>query len=263
MARGRCLHHVSTCRRPGTNVLDAAAPRPASSQLQVAVNVLVICHNPCACRLHLAAVTPSISRAVSTVSASIPTSSVRLLAARSQSVEFISLLALLYRARHDLFNPSTLTSLSGTCVGTFTTLAWTVLPYAQWLRLANASKLVRYLFYMNAKLMIGYLGFPAPPGIVSYQLGPGMLVMEGIILPSSNLIHPAAATLLALAKVPLAVAMMTESGAAKSSREALPPLLFVALMSVVVTVLWHLQLRVSFARWKGRQGAVRRKVKFE
>lgn len=194
------------------------------------------------------------------VLALIPPTSVRL---RSQSVEFISLLALLYRARHDPFNPSTLTSLSGTCVGTFTTLAWMVLPYAQWLRLANASKLVRYLFYMNAKLMIGCLGFPAPPGIVAYQIGPGMLVMEGIILPSSNLVHPAAATLLALAKVPLAVAMMTESGAAKSSREALPPLLLIALTSVVVTVLWHLQLRVSFARWKGRQGAVQRKVKPE
>ncbi len=76
-------------------------------------------------------------------------------------------------------------------MGTFNSLTWLLLPYGIWVKLVNASKVPRYAFYMLAKAMIALFGFPAPPGIVPYQLGPGMLVMEGLLLPGSCLVSHA------------------------------------------------------------------------
>ena len=49
-------------------------------------------------------------------------------------------------------------------------------------------QLLRYAAYCGAKFMIGWLAFPAPPGIVQYQLGAAHLVMEGLLLPGSCLV---------------------------------------------------------------------------
>ncbi len=53
---------------------------------------------------------------------------------------------------------------------------------------APVSQLLRYATYCGAKAMIGWLDFPAPPGIVAYQLGMAHMIMEGMLLPGSCLV---------------------------------------------------------------------------
>ncbi|KXZ47795.1 hypothetical protein GPECTOR_32g407 [Gonium pectorale] len=177
------------------------------------------------------------------------------------AIEVLSLLVLLFRARHDLFSPANLTSLAGCAVGTATALAWPLLPYRHWVAMVNKAKIPRYLAYMTAKLMIGVFGIPAPPGIVAYQLGPAMLVMEGLLLPGSCLLSVRDTLLITLAKWPLGVCMMLESGATGS------PLLAVALCGRVVvaalatTLVCHTYLRYSYARWAAAGRAARAIVK--
>lgn len=150
---------------------------------------------------------------------------------RSQAVEALSLLALLFRARHELLSAANLTSLCGCFAGTLACLCWPLLSRTAFVRLVNGLKVwvtrhghriagmhaqalgqllpvpaahrahsraclahpvlcslcdaaprprlshavpqvPRYLLYMLAKAMIGFLHFPAPPGIhVRAQLG--------------------------------------------------------------------------------------------
>lgn len=54
-----------------------------------------------------------------------------------------------------------------------------------------------------AKIMIGHLGFPAPPGLTNYQLGPAMLIMEGVLLPGSCLVSQGTYDVCGLHGVPL------------------------------------------------------------
>ncbi len=49
-------------------------------------------------------------------------------------------MALLFRARHDLLSRGNLTTLSGCCTGTLTSLAWLLLPRPAWVRLVNSAK---------------------------------------------------------------------------------------------------------------------------
>ncbi|KAG2436921.1 hypothetical protein HXX76_006440 [Chlamydomonas incerta] len=164
-----------------------------------------------------------------------------------QAVEALSLAALLFRARHDLLSPGNLTTLAGCCTGTATSLAWLMLPRQAWVRLVNAAKVPRYLMYMLSKLMIGCLGFPTPPGLVPYQLGPAMLVMEGVILPGSNLLPFPAALAITLAKWPLAIAMMLGSGATDDVAAAALIAARAALVALATTALCHAYLRYSFS----------------
>ncbi|EFJ51728.1 hypothetical protein VOLCADRAFT_87483 [Volvox carteri f. nagariensis] len=148
-----------------------------------------------------------------------------------------------------LLDAGNLTSLAGCAVGTVTAAAWPLLPRRGWEALVEAAKVPRYLAYMTAKLMIGWLGFPAPPGIVPYQLGSAMLVMEGVLLPFSCLLSPRAALVLALLKFPFGVAMMLRSGATSDPVRAAVLCCRVVLAAVATTVACHTYLRASYAAW--------------
>ncbi|KAG2444212.1 hypothetical protein HYH02_009150 [Chlamydomonas schloesseri] len=175
-----------------------------------------------------------------------------------QAVEALSLLALLFRARHDLLSRGNLTTLSGCCTGTATSLAWLLLPRPAWVRLVNALKIPCYVMYMLSKLMIGCLSFPTPPGLIPYQLGPAMLVMEGVLLPGSNLLPLPTALLITLVKWPLAIAMMLGSHATDSLLTAALVTFRVVLLALATTALCHAYLRYSFRVecWRRRQAAV-------
>ncbi|GFR48451.1 hypothetical protein Agub_g10352, partial [Astrephomene gubernaculifera] len=110
-------------------------------------------------------------------------------------MEFMCLLALLFRARHDILAPSNLTSLASCIGGSGTLLAWPFLPYPAWVRLVNGYRYPRFLCYAVTKGLIAFCGFPPPPGIVPYLTGPGLLVMEGVIVPGASMLTPAAAAL--------------------------------------------------------------------
>lgn len=61
--------------------------------------------------------------------------------ASSQAVEVLSLVALLYRARHQpLLSPSNATTMMGCLSGTLTAAAWGLLPRRRWEALVNAVK---------------------------------------------------------------------------------------------------------------------------
>ncbi|KAG2491283.1 hypothetical protein HYH03_010289 [Edaphochlamys debaryana] len=165
-----------------------------------------------------------------------------------QAMEVLSLLALLFRARHDLLSPGNLTTLSGCAMGTLTTAAWPFLSRRSWVALVNAAKVPRYLFHMAAKLMIGWLGFPAPPGIVPYQMGLAMLVMEGLLLPGSCLLPFRTALVLTLLKWPLGIGMMLESGATDDVALATMLTARVVVVAMATTLACHAYLRLCFRR---------------
>ncbi|KAG2454513.1 hypothetical protein HYH02_000360 [Chlamydomonas schloesseri] len=180
-----------------------------------------------------------------------------------QAVEALSLLALLFRARHNLLSRGNLTTLSGCCTGTLAGLAWLLLPRPAWVRLVNGLKVPRYLMYMLAKAMIGFLGFPAPPGIIGYQLGPAMLVMEGLLLPGSNLLPFGTAALITLAKWPLGVAMMLGSGATAHLPTAVWLCGRIVLLALLTTATCHTQIRLSFALRRQRAAVAKARAGLE
>ncbi|KAG2436326.1 hypothetical protein HXX76_006636 [Chlamydomonas incerta] len=169
-----------------------------------------------------------------------------------QAVEALSLAALLFRARHDLLSAANLTSLCGCFAGTLACVCWPLLSRAAFVRLVNGLKVPRYALYMLAKAMIGFLGFPAPPGINAYQLGPAMLVMEGVLLPGSNVLPFRTAALITGAKWPLGVAMMLRSGATHHLPTALWLCGRIVLLALATTAACHTQMRFSFALHRRR-----------
>ncbi|GIL82191.1 hypothetical protein Vretifemale_11084, partial [Volvox reticuliferus] len=166
-----------------------------------------------------------------------------------QAMEVLSLIALLFRARNQLLDPGNLTTIVGCAMGTLTAAAWPLLPHRRWEALVNAVKIPRYFAYVTAKLMIGWLGFPAPPGIVPYQMGYAMLVMEGVLMPFSCLLSPRAALILALIKFPFAIEMMLASGATADPVRAVVLCFRVVLAAVATTIACHTYLRYSYIAW--------------
>ncbi|GLI60129.1 hypothetical protein VaNZ11_002197 [Volvox africanus] len=123
-------------------------------------------------------------------------------------LDVISLAALLFRGRHvHLLAPSNVVTLIACCVGVFTAAARVVLPYNQWLRLAEVTKVPRHVCYCVTKGLIGIAGFPAPPGITSYELGLPVFIFEGVIVPWSCLLSVPTAVAVAAAKVPFYMAL--------------------------------------------------------
>ncbi|GLC40591.1 hypothetical protein PLESTF_001015400 [Pleodorina starrii] len=169
-----------------------------------------------------------------------------------QAFETAVVLALLFRARADLLTPAHLATLLAGLPGITTLLARLVLRRDPWVRLVSAIKLPRYLFYMAAKAVAVFSNRPLPPGVTSYQLGLGMLLHEGLLLPLACLLPVRTAAVVTVLKVIPCMAMMLLRGVASSRREAGLRCAAVAAIALATTILCHTYLRVCFYRWRHR-----------
>ncbi|KAG2483773.1 hypothetical protein HYH03_017370 [Edaphochlamys debaryana] len=86
----------------------------------------------------------------------------------------------------------------GIGTGFLTTLAWLVLPYAAWVRLVRAARVPRYIGYCISKSLLEV--FRPPVGAAEYAAGPGMLLLEGMLLPGAFLLAPRTYAFIAIIK---------------------------------------------------------------
>ena len=79
--------------------------------------------------------------------------------------------------------------LSGCGLGAAAAVAWALLPAERWRQVALRLRVPRQLGYLVSKSLLG-LGLARPPaGALAYAAGPGMLLMEGAILPGACLVR--------------------------------------------------------------------------
>ncbi|GIM08534.1 hypothetical protein Vretimale_12505, partial [Volvox reticuliferus] len=175
-----------------------------------------------------------------------------------QTFEILALLTLLFRARADLLNPVNITTLLGGLPGLVSLAAYLLLPPRAWQRAAVAVKLARYVTYMAAKALSVVLNLPLPPGVSSYQLGIGMVLHEGLLLPLACLLPLRAAIFVTITKVLPCMAMMLMSGVALNCLQAGLRCAAVAAVALPNTILCHTYLRVCFARWRRQTQRQRR-----
>ncbi|GIL52785.1 hypothetical protein Vafri_8464 [Volvox africanus] len=167
-----------------------------------------------------------------------------------QTFEILVLLTRLFRARADVLNPANVTALLGGLPGLASLAAYLLLPKRAWQRVAVAIKVPRYMTYMAAKALSVVLNLPLPPGMSSYQLGIGMVLHEGLLLPLACLLPLRSAIFVTIGKVLPCMIMMLVSGVASNRRQAGLRCAAVAAVALPNTILCHTYLRVCFARWR-------------
>ncbi|KAG2454565.1 hypothetical protein HYH02_000410 [Chlamydomonas schloesseri] len=143
--------------------------------------------------------------------------------------------------------------LSGCGLGAAATLAWALLPAQRWQALALRLRVPRQLGYLVSKSLLG-LGLARPPaGALAYAAGPGMLLMEGAILPGACLVSPAAAMAIACIKLPLNVLCSLRLGIAGGSLVAALIIgVRTELLGLLTNTAFHVYLRM---RYQGQAGA--------
>eukprot|EP00198_Chlamydomonas_reinhardtii_P010647 XP_001699984.1 predicted protein [Chlamydomonas reinhardtii] len=137
--------------------------------------------------------------------------------------------------------------LSGCGLGAAAAVAWALLPAERWRQVALRLRVPRQLGYLVSKSLLG-LGLARPPaGALAYAAGPGMLLMEGAILPGACLVSPAAAMAIACIKLPLNVLCSLRLGIAGGSLGAA---LIIGLRTEVLGLLtntaFHVYLRLRY-----------------
>ncbi|KAG2436382.1 hypothetical protein HXX76_006689 [Chlamydomonas incerta] len=168
----------------------------------------------------------------------------------AQATELLMVVALLSRgarAGQAALGGELAIVLSGCGLGAAAALAWALLPAARWRALALRLRVPRQLGYLVSKSLLG-LGLARPPaGALAYAAGPGMLLMEGAILPGACLVSPAAAMAIACIKLPLNVLCALRLGIAGGSLAAA---LIIAVRTEVLGLLtntaFHAYLRLRY-----------------
>ncbi|KAG2487341.1 hypothetical protein HYH03_014057 [Edaphochlamys debaryana] len=180
-----------------------------------------------------------------------------------QALDVISMAALLVRGRHEsLLSHSNLLTLLACATGAATATARLFLPYASWLKLAEATKVPRHVAYWATKALIGLAAWPPPPGIAGYELGAPAFVFEGVIIPASCVLSPTWAAIVGAAKVPIYVIMWGRL----YDIEGLPPphplnrlarALAISGLSVLTTIAVHANILSAYRRRQRRLAAGR------
>ncbi|KAG2447395.1 hypothetical protein HYH02_007723 [Chlamydomonas schloesseri] len=115
----------------------------------------------------------------------------------------VSFAALGLRAGQTLWCAESAVVYAGLGMGTVTTLAGLWMTPRAWSRLALAARLPRFLGFMTSKFLLSAGALPPPAGAATYAGGPGILLLEGVILPSGCLLPPRTALLMSCLKLPL------------------------------------------------------------
>ncbi|KXZ52964.1 hypothetical protein GPECTOR_8g337 [Gonium pectorale] len=106
-----------------------------------------------------------------------------------------------------------------TAVGLVTGVAWLLLPPHRWLRLATAARVPRHVSSVLAKALAVGLGVRLPPVMSSFHTGVGLVVAEGLILPTTCPLSVRSLLLISALRLPLNAVLMgsgpgSEGGAA-------------------------------------------------
>ncbi|GLC67519.1 hypothetical protein PLESTF_000566400 [Pleodorina starrii] len=142
------------------------------------------------------------------------------LAETLQVIELLLLLALVLRgvrAGQPLLCPENLIALTSLGVGSALMVAWLVLPYRTWARLAVRARLPRYGGLLLAKALVAAAVAPAPSGVGQYVAGLGILLHEGLIVPGANLLSPRTAVLVAAAMLLVNAGVALACGVARGA----------------------------------------------
>ncbi|KAG2434272.1 hypothetical protein HXX76_007997 [Chlamydomonas incerta] len=107
------------------------------------------------------------------------------------------------KAGQPLWSAESAVVYAGLGMGTVTTLAGLWMTPRAWSRLALAARLPRFLGFMAAKFLLSAGALPPPAGAATYAGGAGILLLEGVILPSGCLLPPRTALLMSCVKLPL------------------------------------------------------------
>ncbi|KXZ55335.1 hypothetical protein GPECTOR_3g467 [Gonium pectorale] len=161
-------------------------------------------------------------------------------------VECLMLLAFLVRGvrvGQSLLSAEAAVAVVGLGMGTAMTLAWLVLPRPVWVRLVCAARVPRYCGYVVSKAMLAILRVRPPTGADVYAGGPGMLVLEGVILPGAFLVSPRTLLLVSLFKLPINAGAVHHIGAADSALGALFIAARVEVAALATTVACFVYLR--------------------
>ncbi|GLC36140.1 hypothetical protein PLESTB_001376000 [Pleodorina starrii] len=170
------------------------------------------------------------------------------LAETLQVIELLLLLALVLRgvrAGQPLLCPENLIALTSLGVGSALMVAWLVLPYHTWARLAVRARLPRYGGLLLAKALVAAAVAPAPSGVGQYVAGLGILLHEGLIVPGANLLSPRTAVLVAAAMLIVNAGVALACGVARGAVAAALLAARVEAAAVATTLACHAYLRLS------------------
>ncbi|KAG2438004.1 hypothetical protein HXX76_005618 [Chlamydomonas incerta] len=87
--------------------------------------------------------------------------------------------------------------------GVLCAVSWARQPREAWMAAVRRAVLPRQVLGLAARLLAVLPGMPLPAARVRYELGAGVWLLEGLALPAVSLASPAAAAVLAAARVPL------------------------------------------------------------
>ncbi|EFJ50346.1 hypothetical protein VOLCADRAFT_103932 [Volvox carteri f. nagariensis] len=115
--------------------------------------------------------------------------------------------------------------------------------------LSHIAKLPRLLGFCASKGLL-LAGLPAPSGAAAYAGGPGMVLLEGVILPGVCLVSPCTAFLISCLRLLLNYRSTLLIGAATGAKTALLTSATVELLAVTTTLACHFYLRCRFDLWQ-------------
>ncbi|KAG2447399.1 hypothetical protein HYH02_007726 [Chlamydomonas schloesseri] len=138
-------------------------------------------------------------------------------------------------------------------VGTLATLAGLWMAPAARSRLALAARIPRYAGALLSKALVAAGLLPPPVGSVTYSGGVGVLLLEGVILPSGCLLPPRMQLLLCCMKLPLNAVGSHAAGAFRSLMAAALQALAVEATAMATTLTFHRYVKLQYQRLQQRQ----------
>ena len=115
-------------------------------------------------------------------------------------------------------------------------------------RLALAARLPRFLGFMFGKALVSVGALPPPAGAATYGSGPGILLLEGVILPSGCLLPPRTALAMSCLKLPLNIMSGLVVGAFTNLLPAVLMALAVEALAMGTTLACHGYVRRHYMR---------------
>ncbi|KAG2447397.1 hypothetical protein HYH02_007724 [Chlamydomonas schloesseri] len=173
-----------------------------------------------------------------------------------QMVECLVALVLVIRgvkAGQTLWCAESAVTYAGLGMGTVTTLAGLWMTPRAWSRLALAARLPRFLGFMTSKFLLSAGALPPPAGAATYAGGPGILLLEGVILPSGCLLPPRTALLMSCLKLPLNLMSGLAVGAFAGPLPAALMALAVEAAALGTTLACHAYVRQRYVGINRRQ----------
>ncbi|PNW72483.1 hypothetical protein CHLRE_16g684827v5 [Chlamydomonas reinhardtii] len=152
------------------------------------------------------------------------------------------------RAGQPLWSAESAVVYTGLGVGVVTTLAGLWMTPRAWSRLALAARLPRFLGFMFGKALVSVGALPPPAGAATYGSGPGILLLEGVILPSGCLLPPRTALAMSCLKLPLNIMSGLVVGAFENLLPAVLMALAVEALAMGTTLACHGYVRRHYMR---------------